>query len=645
MRLPRVSAGVAILAALLCATTALAADDEAAAGAAPGVIGRVLGSSSPLPTATVYAYQIADAALHKVVTDGEGRFGFAELPAGLYRVIAHKPGFLPAVVMLSRASADARQFVELQLAENDHSGVVPVEDFWSIRAEIPADVLRDIKIAEIELATRAAGPRGGGDVAGNRFDRIAAEMQAMTGVDQIAAATQSQLTGARVGIESRVGSVKLGLRGDYKQLDPGDGLDRSPHGGPAAASGNTSALSLEMANAEGTQVELTSLSNRMAAGDGDASPVDFEHIGVKVSQAIGHAGRSDFTAQYTTQANFHRQGLSDPAEIPESSTSWRFEGSYTQELSERSTFQTGIRYREFDSLELGDSDLGLGSREQIDVFGRGGLRVMPAVLMEYGLYTTLRDGSVSLIPRGGVVLQLSPTWQASALASHQVHQSDDPLLNDFVPAFYGDAGACEQNEEYCYQLVLTHQTSDTDNLSFGAIHREFSDTRRLYFSDDLFDRMESIYLVPGDRVPELQFATSRQLTPTILTRFQTSAGEGGGGLFYATDRAAYENRVRYLVTSLDTHFQVTSTGLFLAFHQLNQDLQAIDQVVQPRDPAYEAQRLQLIVTQNLNILLDLAADWALQLNMEVSRVSSTYPGDQDDGDLRKRLLGGIAIRF
>lgn len=643
MRLPRVSAGVAILAALLCAPSALAADDD---GDAPGLIGRVIGSSSPLPTATVYAYQIADAALHKVVTDGEGRFGFAELPAGLYRVIAHKPGFLPAVVMLSRATADARQFVELQLAENDRGGVVPVEDFWSIRAEIPADVLRDIKIAEIELATRAAGSRGG-DVAGPRFDRIAAEMQAITGVDQIAAATQSQLTGARVGIESRVGSVKLGLRGDYMQLDPGDGLDRRPHG-PAATSGATSTLSLEMASAEGTQVELTSLSNRMAAGGGDPAPVDFEHYGVKVSQAIGHAGRSDFTAQYTSQLNFHRQGLSDPAEIPESSTSWRFEGSYTQELSERSTFQTGIRYRELDALELGDSDPALGSREQIDVFGRGGLRVMPAVLMEYGLYTTLRDGSVSLIPRGGVVLQLSPTWQASALASHQVHQSDDPLLgNDFVPAFYGDAGACEQNEEYCYQLVFTHQTSDTDNLSFGAIHREFSDTRRLYFSDDLFDRMESIYLVPGDRVPELQFATSRQLTPTILARFQTSAGEGGGGLFYAADRAAYENRVSYLVTSLDTHFQTTSTGLFLAFHQLDQDLQAIDAVgpTETVDPTYEAQRLQLIVTQNLNILLDLAADWALQLNMEVSRVSSTYPGDRDDGDLRKRLLGGIAIRF
>ena len=33
----------------------------------------------------------------------------------------------------------------------------------------------------------------------------------------------------------------------------------------------------------------------------------------------------------------------------------------------------------------------------------------------------------------------------------------------------------------------------------------------------------------------------------------------------------------------------------------------------------ELERLQLMLNQNLNILLDLASDWAVQLNMELSR--------------------------
>src|SRR5689334_3798007 len=71
-----------------------------------GVGGRVLGeTSSPLGAAGVYAYQLADLSLRKVLTDKEGNFLFQDLPAGLYKVIAHKPGFTPVVVMLTRTAA------------------------------------------------------------------------------------------------------------------------------------------------------------------------------------------------------------------------------------------------------------------------------------------------------------------------------------------------------------------------------------------------------------------------------------------------------------------------------------------------------------------------------------------------------------
>src|SRR5690349_19674909 len=57
-----------------------------------GMAGRVTGRSAPLPAAGVYAYQVADKSIHKVVTDPQGNFLFDGLPAGLYQVIAHKPG-------------------------------------------------------------------------------------------------------------------------------------------------------------------------------------------------------------------------------------------------------------------------------------------------------------------------------------------------------------------------------------------------------------------------------------------------------------------------------------------------------------------------------------------------------------------------
>ena len=53
--------------------------------------------------------------------------------------------------------------------------------------------------------------------------------------------------------------------------------------------------------------------------------------------------------------------------------------------------------------------------------------------------------------------------------------------------------------------------------------------------------------------------------------------------------------------------------------------------------------MRLELTQDLDILLDLAADWAVQLNMELSRGPVSVLPDEDE--LRRRLMGGIAVKF
>src|SRR5262245_36081138 len=110
-----------VLLALLIAGAVGSADAFAADLRPAGVAGRVVGASAatgsskgrgaPLPAAVVYAYQLADLTLQKVTTDPQGRFLFADLPAGLYNIIVHKPGFVPAVLPLTRTAAAAYQFV------------------------------------------------------------------------------------------------------------------------------------------------------------------------------------------------------------------------------------------------------------------------------------------------------------------------------------------------------------------------------------------------------------------------------------------------------------------------------------------------------------------------------------------------------
>ena len=621
----------------LALTALLAAVPAAAEPVDPaGVGGRVLGAASPLPSATVYAYQLADRSHRRVLTDGEGGFLFDALPAGLYKIVAHKPGFVPVVLRLTRATADAYQYLELQLAEAEKAGGHSGPDFWSVQAEIPPDVLRDMTIAELEAATRGAGwvvaPRAAFQTA----------LQVDSGVDDIAArGADARVTTARLDIGADLGAVRLGLKGDYLTLAPAKAADA--HGGGDAFDGQGSAVSLEMANGEQTLVNLSSQSNRMSDATGASGSFDFEQHRLSLSHARGVRSRSQLVAQYTSESNYHRLGWIEPAAIPETSQSWRVEGSYQHDLSHRSSLETGFRYRQ---LETGTVDGGVLpelAQERVDLFTRAGVRMRPALVVEYGLYTTLYDGTVSLIPQTGVVLQLAPTWQMSVLASHRFDdEAERP--NGFLPVYFAETGECDQNEAQCYQLVFTHQKDEEQTLSFGATHREFGEVERIYFDEGFFNRFESLYLVPGDRVPELQFTASRRLTPTIITRLESSIGAGGGGIFRAADLSRYENQVGYLVTSLDTRFQATSTGVYIAFHRLHQELEALDRGATPVSEV-EVERLQVRVTQDLAFLRELAADWALKLDMELSRGASPYDLDSPDDGIRRRLLGGIAVSF
>jgi hypothetical protein len=251
------------------------------------------------------------------------------------------------------------------------------------------------------------------------------------------------------------------------------------------------------------------------------------------------------------------------------------------------------------------------------------------------------------MPQGGIVLQLGSDWQLEGSGSHRVYRDGAPSPT-FFPTLFDETDLCEQGSESCYQISLARKPAkdDTDGaVSLTASHRQIGETLRLYFSDEVFDRLQSLYLVRGDQLPEVRLQMSKHLTPKVVTTLTSSLAAGGGGTFLAADSRPYENQVRYLVASMDTQFLRSSTGVFLAFHHLSQDLQPLTETGMPA-PHMELDRLRLMLTQDLGFMLDMASDWAVQLNMEVSRGPvSSLSSSSHDNELRRRLMGGIAVKF
>jgi hypothetical protein len=635
------------------ATAASGAREKARPAAETALAGRVLGASGPVAAATVFAYEVATYAMQKVETDRKGRFLFGELPAGMYKIVAYKQGFAPAVEPILRRRPDDGQFVELRMRDEEPGDVRGAEDYWSLRSRVPVDVLRQINAPELfpETATPGTQTRLADGAA------FAGEVFADGGVEQLGELYgEAQLTTAEVDLEGAVGDLEVGLNGRFEQLSG----SRADAGAPSPPDGEVRALAVELRDADrDSRLNLATNNSEIAGLPGEGrAPVGFENYQLIWSGQVGGEARSRIAARYTEESNYHQNGQLNPLEIPAASRTLDVEGSYRTRLGENTSLRAGVAYRQLQG-ELANLpglaahgepptgfalDDGSIADESLSLYGVAGSRIQPKVLVEYGLFSSVREGGWSLMPHGGMVVELGSGWRARAAASKRLEEQEEGLYPGFRSAFYHDRSSCQQAGEACYEVTFTRGDEGASQVLVGAVHREFAETLRLYFSEDFFDRLESLFVVDGDRLQDLQFRMVRRISPRVLAKLESNFASGGGGIFYATDDLVpYENQVRYLVTSLDTQFQNTSTGVFVAFHHLEQNLRPSDRPSE-RGSEIEVQRLQLMLTQDLNLLANVASNWAVRLNVELSRGATPYTLTEDD-ELRKKLTGGISVSF
>ncbi len=598
---------------------------------------------TPLEAASVYAYGLADLSLRRAFTDNGGRFSFEALPAGIYKIIAHKPGFLPAVVKLTRASANLYQELELALAPEDELQADGPQDFWKIRERIPTDVLREITIAN---APAPESPYSSDQPA------FETEMRAVHGVGDYDGATSAHIHGGQLDLKGRLGEMEIALAGYFKQLRSSAGLDHS-------TLGSSQTVAFSIAQNAGSSLRVSSHQSSLARLD--SNPIDLERYHVQWNGDIG-AGHSEVNAFYVEEFNYYRDprfmGMGTATAPAGGSRTVRIAGSYQRPLGARSSLATGLSYRGRSALDRsplegafaavsshgdtsGQLDL-LGASERIEAFGIGDINVGSSVLVQYGMFTTLADGSLAFTPHAGLVIDLGSRWSATATVREKLAEENDPWRADFVPLLYAESSECTNAEERCYQLSFDREAKNGTRFSMGSMYREFSDMMRVYFSEDFFDQLDSLLFVPGDRLPEINMSIQRQLSPSIHARFESSLAVGGGGTFSRAGET-FENDVRYVVSTIDTQFDATSTGVLLSFHSMEQRL---------KDPlrrdhsmgGLDRERLQLMVTQGLRPWIGLGSEWDLKLDMQLSRGQNNDLIAERDG-LQKRVVGGLVVRF
>lgn len=582
--------------------------------------GFVSSNTTPLEKVTVYAYEIANLNILESQSDPKGRFTFSQLSTGLYKVIALKEGFLPSVMMLSRRQALAEQYLEFELIPETMGDTRTGETYWTTRDQVPADVLRRWETRKL---TPFSSP--GTQIPG----QFKATVSASTGVDNRAGSAKTST--ADINLESEVAGLNVNLAGSHWDLAP------TARQSPLKGASSSVAINIQDEDND-SSLRVSGLKKEFVGQNGSEDgfgvnryDVTWNHQSESGATTAVEAGYQDRRNQLQTQSSLQLN--------PEAATVWTLESSYTKSLGQRNSLQAGIRFEE------ARQEFSLGNEtpyQDVEIFGYDQWQANKRVLVEFGFATRLTDGTLSLTPRGKVVVQLGDLWQAETEISAQMNQ-EQPAVTRIRSQPLIQNAECRSREEYCYRVVLSRENNQGHTISLGALDRKVGETLELYFNDEFLGELESLFLFEGDRIPEIQFSMSRHVTPHVLARLESNFGSGGGGLLYATDQT-FTNSVRYLVTSLDTKIKPSSTGVFLAFHQLEQDLETTDLTQGLSSGRLE--KLQLMLTQDLSTLLNMANQWALQLNMEWSKGQLPFQLESDTEDeSRRRISGGLSVRF
>ena len=381
-----------------------------------------------------------------------------------------------------------------------------------------------------------------------------------------------------------------------------------------------------------------------------STPVMASQLYFGWNRPVGERGTTSVKASLVEESGLYNRAWIDPLGLPTSSRTLRIEGDYARNFENFGDLRTGLRYRESTGAyarRLTSTGSAFLATQSLDAYSDGGWQVHEKVLVQYGLFSTMTDGTISVTPRGGFVLQIAPLWQTSFTAAHRVLSQDESAIDDFRPIVLDGAMTCGEIESACYQMAVMRSSGVDSQLAVGASYRELDETVRMYFNGNFFESSEGIFLVPGDRVPEVHASIRQRLSPGVVAKISASVSSGGGGVFQSVNRRYYENDVSMLSSGIDATFEKTSTGVFLSFHRLDQQLAPVTQSASNPvfEPATDLERLELVVSQNLSSIWDLSQDWAVNLGLGLARGASFFHSDIDAEAIQRRVVTSVAVRF
>ena len=579
-------------------TAAKAAPDALPLPTALNILGQVTNAARPVEQALVIAFNLNTLEATETFTRFDGAFALPLLPAAVYRLIAVKQGFAPAMAVVVPTQSKIK--VALRLGQGKKARNDITQEIWEIRGSLPPDILRELDMAMAPPATPAASSN-------YQVPRLTGEVVSMTGLgDQ---PTNASFAQTALGVQSRLGdNWQLGFRGDIHRVD-----DPSQDTLFGAAAAESSAMQMELRSSPTDAYRVASTKSLWRYRND--LPAAQQEADIRSHNLEWEHGDSHVQVRYLQQQNlFAGNPGSDLIEIG---------GNTTVIQTPRNDVGVALHVTQ-ESLHNATNS----TYRTADVTANGNLELIPSLSVRYGMSSRLGFYGSEWAPRTGAEWKL--TKNTSVIVSGMYKLYDQNRLNP-IPAIVVWSDESRLLPRYEYSVGFASGDDANNRTTMMATVSAADSPLRVMFTDGLEEFWDGLYIDPGDVRRELTVVSRKEIGHCLLIGISSTAGTA------TPSRSALNTETKsYITGDAESTFEPSGTTLSVSYRQVHQP--------QPNKiTEYRAEHLNLRVAQDLHLPLDLK----LLLGLEIGRsVNSPFLLDSYDPDGNSRkYIGGLAVNF
>ncbi len=587
---------VVAVAVAIAAAFAAPARPEVALPSVLQILGNVTNAARPVGNALVIALNLNSFDTTQTFTLADGTFSLPRLQTGIYKIIAVKTGFAPAIATIMPTKRDQRLTLRLQ---TEGKSKTRSDEIWEIRGSLPGDVLREIdQILEATATTQASYD----------IPRFKGQMVSMTGMAATKQADGPSYAQTGLGVQSRIGdNWQLGIRGDMQRFD--DPTDNQTFGQPVAQS---SVMSMELRSSPTEAVRYAGTRSMWRYADGiDDAPMQ---AGVRSDNLEWQHGDARVKVRYFAHDNVFQSAVgSDVLEVA---------GDTTLVQTRRNDIGVSLRVRQ-ESVRTTMTD----TLRTADVDANGTVALVPSFIVHYGMASRLGFDRTEWAPSTGIEWKLTRNTALIGSAAYKVF--DTSTAARLVPSLVAWSDDTQVLPRYTYSFGFMSTRDDRNQVSAVMTISAADEPLRVIINDGTQQFWDSLLVDSGDMRRDIRLAYRHDFGPRFAIDIATTAGT-------ATPRQFSRDTQKVYVTGdLQTIFAPTRTTLAVSYRDINQP--------HIKGGDYHSSRVNVRMAQSLYLPIDMKLLIGIEL---VHAQNSPFLLDTLlPEETSKKYIGGLAVNF